>query len=301
MRHRLGWSALLVGLLVLGGLFALRQFNGAHAAPPAADALEEAFKKARAEGKYRMLLHQIKVDKDAETYGQFKDLGHQTRTEYAGQKELSPGYWVYVAPYWYVWRDKTSVQRPKRAWGPEQATGEPDTDGAGDIQTAWASASQDGQKEWLTLEYDEFVTPTAVLVHETFNPGSLYRVTAFKPNGEEVELWSGTDPTETDSGRGISEVPVKANFKTNRIRIFLDSPAVPGWNEIDAVGLRDKDKKMYWAVAVDASSTYAQPFQDAPAVTPARVRDERLERLEQEVRELRATVEELKKAVKKDK
>jgi hypothetical protein len=41
----------------------------------------------------------------------------------------------------------------KRAWGPEQATGEPDTFHAGDIVTAWASLTPDSSPEWLPLEY----------------------------------------------------------------------------------------------------------------------------------------------------
>ncbi len=47
-----------------------------------------------------------------------------------------------------------------RAWGPEQATGAPNTATAGDQQTAWASRTQDGQPEWLVLEYDHPVTIT---------------------------------------------------------------------------------------------------------------------------------------------
>jgi len=296
MRKRISW-VVLGGLLVLAGRVVL----GADAATTA----EEALKKAQLDGKYRMLLHQIKVEKDAETNPQLKDLGRQTRTEYAGHTDLSPGYWVYNAPYWYVWRDKTSVQRPKRDWGPEQATGEPDTQMAGDIVTAWASASQDGQKEWLMLEYDEFVNPTAVLVYETYNPGALYRVTVFKPDGEEVEVWAGTDPTATDAGMGVSEVPIKINFKTNRVKIYIDSPSVPGWNEIDAVGLRDKNKKMHWAIAAEGSTTYAPPYPDgdvpAPPKTVAQLNEERMDRLEREVRELKEAIEELKKALKKNK
>ncbi|NQT13820.1 MAG: hypothetical protein HQ582_13790 [Planctomycetes bacterium] len=61
---------------------------------------------------------------------------------------------------------------------PEQATGPPDTPRAGDIRTAWASASPDGQKEWLLLDYAKVVRPTAVAVHETYNPGAVYQVSA---------------------------------------------------------------------------------------------------------------------------
>src|SRR5688572_12697187 len=67
---------------------------------------------------------------------------------------------------------------PKRSWGPEQALGEPDTPGAGDITTAWASATPDEQKEWLICEYEKPVHAIFLRVHETYNPGALTKVTA---------------------------------------------------------------------------------------------------------------------------
>src|SRR5262245_22247043 len=271
---------------------------------PSADAeLAQLLKKASAGGKYRMLIGQIKVDNEKDA-GDFKDLGLQSRTEYAGFKDLPKGYWVYAKPYWYIWRDLKSVaeRREKRAWGPEQACGEPDTNMAGDIQTAWASQSQDDQDEWLLLEYAEPVVPTAVLVHETYNPGALVRVTAFKLDGTEVELWKGQDPTAADSEMGVSEIPVKVDFKTNRIRIHIASKDVPGWNEIDAVGIRDTDKKMHWATSAHASSTYAQEFDSIPPPPPRNPYEVRIEKLESEIRELKAMVEALQKKVdKKDK
>jgi hypothetical protein len=303
MRNRVGWLALFAVLVVAGLLVSSLRMGAAPALPVN---LEETFKKAQVNGKYRMLLRQIKVEKDIETNQEFKDLGFRDRREYAGHNDLPAGHWVYAAPYWYIWRDLTSVQRPKRDWGPEQATGEPDTNMAGDIVTAWASQSPDGQAEWLTLQYEDFIQPTAVLVYETYNPGALVRVTAFKPDGEEVELWKGVDPTAPDAGMGVSEIPVKLDFKTNRVRLYIDSPNFPGWNEIDAVGLRDKAKKMHWAIAADASSTYAQPYRDedlAPALPRATavMTERRIQKLENEVRELKEALAELKKAVNKDK
>ena len=323
MRSRLGWLEL-GGVLGAGALAAalwvgVSTANGrapaASAAKAAPDDLEAALQKARVNGKYRMLLRQFKVEKDAETNGDFKDLGYRNMPEYGGITDLPAGHWVYVAPYYYIWRDLTSVQRPKRDWGPEQATGEPDTNMAGDIVTAWASASQDDREEWLMLEYEDMVKPSAVLVYETFNPGALYRVTAFKPDGEEVELWKGTDPTPTADGMGVSEIPVKAGFKTNRIKLYIDSPSVPGWNEIDAVGLRDKNKTMHWAVAAEASTTYAAPYppegQPEPTLATFNLQaaeqaklqaaEERIQKLEDQVRALKDAVEELKKDKNKDK
>lgn len=290
------------GLLTL----AVVPYRSAEAAPAAPLKEDQLLVRAQVKGKYRMLLRQIKVEKDRDTYGEFKDLGFRSRTTYAGHTDLPRGFWVYSAPYWYIWRDLSRVVRPMRNWGPEQATGVPNTDMAGDIVTAWASQTQDGQDEWLLLEYDHPVIPTAVLVHETFNPGALVRVTVFKLDGTEVEVWKGVDPTGAGTGKGVSEIPVKVPFKTNRVKIYLDSKGVAGWNEIDAVGIRDKAKKMHWAVTADASSTYAPPYPET--MMKATVYEERISALEEEnqalkeeVRRLKTALEEAKKAVKKDK
>jgi hypothetical protein len=303
MYRRVG-AVLLLGLGLAGSCWLLAA--GGRPAAAGADVgpdLEQLLKRATVDGKYRMLLAQFKVEKDREQYGDFCDLGFRDRPSYGGRDGLPKGYWVYAAPYWYVWRDRTADRKPKRGWGPEQATGEPDTNASGDIPSAWASQTQDDQDEWLTLEYAEPVVPTAVLVYETYNPGALVRVTAFRLDGEEVELWKGQDPTTSDNDMGVSEVPVKVNFKTNRIKLYIASKDVAGWNEIDAVGVRDKEGKMHWAVSADASSTYAPPFDALPAAAapvPAVNYEERIRRLESEVRELKDVVQELKRKLNKD-
>jgi beta-lactamase regulating signal transducer with metallopeptidase domain len=237
-------------------------------------ALDVALKTAAVNGKYEMLLRQIHVPEDVDNYAEFNDYGLYQGTSYASHNDLPPGYWVYVAPYWYIWRDLSATPKAKRPWGPEQATGAPDTDGAGDLQTAWASRTPDGQDEWLLLEYAEPVVPREVHVYETYNPGALYRVTVFRLDGTEVEVWKGKDPTPVGSDRGVSKIPVKVNFKTNRIKIYLASKDVPGWNEIDAVGVVDAAGKTHWAKSAHASSTYAEPS-GAPVLATMRAQTKR--------------------------
>lgn len=151
-----------------------------------------------------------------------------------------------------------------RAWSVVQATGPPNTPGAGDIPTAWASATQDGQVEWLELSYEKAVVPRRVVVHETFNPGALNRVVIYPEprvdedadDVDEVEVWKGKDPTPVDAQRGVSRIDIETVHRTKRIRIYLDSPRVAGWNEIDAVGMMDADGDLQWATSARASSTF---------------------------------------------
>ena len=230
------------------------------------DALQPTGPKSR----YRGLLRQFAVPDDQQAYGDFCDFGYWSGTSYAGQQDLPAGYWVYVAPNWYIFKEEVSGPAPtpaKRAWGPEQATGAPDTwPNAGDIGTAWASRTPDGQPEWLELTYDAPVRPAAVLVYETYNPGAVNRVTGYDAQGNEVELWSGADPTPAGKDKGISIIPVHPEFDLSRIRIYVDSPKVPGWNEIDAVGLLDATGTTHWAASACASSSYADQAPLAPGV-----------------------------------
>jgi Ca-activated chloride channel homolog len=63
--------------------------------------------KANCSGKYKTLLRQIEVADDQPTYGEFKDFGRWEGHEYKTHQNLPSGYWVYVAPHWYIWGEST--------------------------------------------------------------------------------------------------------------------------------------------------------------------------------------------------
>lgn len=60
---------------------------------------------ASAYGKYNTLIHVLEVPEDVRNYGNFYDWGFSEEYAYAGYENLTPGYWVYQAPNWYVWAD----------------------------------------------------------------------------------------------------------------------------------------------------------------------------------------------------
>ena len=153
--------------------------------------------------------------------------------------------------------------------------------------------SPDGRDEWLDLEYAEPVLPIAILVYETFNPGALCRVSVSGQDGKEVEVWT-EKPGPLKASKRVTVVPTKVDFPTDRVMLHIASNAVPGWNEIDAVGIVDISGKTHWAVVATASSTFAEQ-------QPARfvVEPDRLERLESEVRQLRNELRQVKEDLKK--
>jgi hypothetical protein len=145
----------------------------------------------------------------------------------------------------------------KRAWGPEQVVGDPDTFQAGDISTAWAPREQDGGEEWLKLDYEKSVDIAEVRVRETYNPGAISKVTAFLANGAEVTLWEGIEPPSQAPVEMSFQVPESVHAKS--VKVYLDTKRVPGWNEIDAVQIVGRDGSQQWVKEATASSTYAEP------------------------------------------
>lgn len=156
---------------------------------------------------------------------------------------------------------------PQR-WAPEQATGAPSLPDPATHGTAWCPATADGQEEWLELTYAEPIEPLVLVVYECLKPGALTRVIAYDAEGNELNAWIGKDPSPPDNGNGsaISVVPLKLKkIKIVRLRLYLDSPHVEGWNEIDAAGILDVKGAIHWATAATASSTWVPPNAETSA------------------------------------
>jgi hypothetical protein len=125
------------------------------------------------------------------------------------------------------------------SWSAAQALGEPDTFPAyGDLGTAWASANPDSQREFLELGYDNPVPINSVSIYETWNPGAVDKISVRHPNtGQWQDVWSGTAAPAGATSRIFTVTFPLTSFPVNAVRLDLNSPAVPSWNEIDAVSI----------------------------------------------------------------
>jgi hypothetical protein len=234
-------------------------------APKASPDLFAASRKARADGRYGMLLSQFRADEP--TLAEHHEAGKKPATaRYQNARDVPEGYWVWQKPFWFVFRDGPDTVVECRRWGAERACGAPDTTNAGDQDTAWAMLDQDAKDEWLLLEYASPVRVTAIEVHENFNPGAIASVSIFTPDGEELELWRNNDVKPANEAARVLQVDIPIGFAVERVKLRFASELVPGWNEIDAVGLRDDKGKVHWASRASASSTYADAV--APAQAP---------------------------------
>jgi hypothetical protein len=139
------------------------------------------------------------------------------------------------------------------AWSALQVVGAPDS-GAGDQRTAWAPSTEDGGQEWLQVEFPNEVEAATAVVRENCAPGCIIRINAVTDAGSEVPLWQGDAPKVS----AVSNTPfaLEGSVLTKRLKIYLDTKKVPGWNEIDAVQLIGRDGTRQWASNASASSSY---------------------------------------------
>ncbi len=128
-------------------------------------------------------------------------------------------------------------------WNAIQALGEPDTyPNYGDVGRAWASQSRDDQREFIELGYENPAPIHSISIYETFNPGAVDNVSVRDPaTAHWVEVWSGTAAPAPPRARIFTVTFPLTAFPVDAVRVELDSPAVPGWNEIDAVSVTTPD------------------------------------------------------------
>ena len=69
-----------------------------------------------------------------------------------------------------------------------------------------------------------------------------------------MPLWRGEPPKIASPSNTVFTAP--SGVTTGRIKVYLDTKRVAGWNEIDAVQLVGRDGSRQWAKNASASSSY---------------------------------------------
>lgn len=124
-----------------------------------------------------------------------------------------------------------------------QALGSPDVfPGSGGDPKAWASSTLDGQREYLELGFVDAGPVNRIVIYETYNPGAVDSVFVRNPLSGNFELvYSATAESLGIPSNALTiDFPMTA-FDVSEIRIALNSPAVSGFNSIDAVGIGQYD------------------------------------------------------------
>ena len=143
-----------------------------------------------------------------------------------------------VTEVWAATVRDVSTQYTAASWSARRVLGAPDVFPThGDHQDAWAPLLADGGLEQIEVGFETAHRVRAVDVVETLNPGAVTRVEIATANGEWRSVYQGQPSTLPPRAlrRRVefqcTSEPVVA------VRVTLDTKAVAGWNEIDAIGV----------------------------------------------------------------
>ena len=108
----------------------------------------------------------------------------------------------------------------------------------GDFSSTWASLTPDDQRELLVLAYATPQPISFVSLYETYSPGALDKVSVMNPNTLNYDVvWSGTAAAAPPLARINTVSFPETRYLVSEVKLEFNSPAVPDWNEIDAVGI----------------------------------------------------------------
>ncbi|NVO04179.1 MAG: hypothetical protein HXX09_15910 [Bacteroidetes bacterium] len=123
------------------------------------------------------------------------------------------------------------------SWSPEQMIGVPNVQKYGDNGNAWASKEQDKGEEWVKLTFEKEVNATEVRIKETYNAGAITKIVLYDNTNKSHVVYQAKSETKKNEMQYLVAKFPKTGYKTKMVKIVLDSKAITGWNEIDAVQL----------------------------------------------------------------
>ncbi|CAL1542132.1 unnamed protein product [Lymnaea stagnalis] len=148
-----------------------------------------------------------------------------------------PPYHPCVLKQWVKKVISFSSQYNNTGWSADQVVGSPKVyPEHGDLNGAWASGSID-KHQFIELEFEHPVTPSAINIYETYNPGGVIAIKVLNLYNKWELLWQTHTPEVLSSSRIFSPPLKEVIFSTNRIRLDVDCTAANSWCEIDAVEL----------------------------------------------------------------
>lgn len=106
-----------------------------------------------------------------------------------------------------------------------------------ECQCAWSPASSDAPgDEWIKVGFANPMKINRIVIAENFNAGSIARVLVYDAADKETIAYNAQPSPNKDNGR-LLNVVFNADFEVVAVKIIVLSGKVPGYNQIDAIGI----------------------------------------------------------------
>lgn len=128
-----------------------------------------------------------------------------------------------------------------------QALGRPSCEiNTGTSPAAWSTANENsGKSEYIEVGFEKAMKIQQVLVHENFNAGAI---TDISLRGTDSQLRSVYHNDSVSlvaaNGRLLQVFFARTSYDVQSVRITIDCETVPGYQQIDAIGIADHQTKI---------------------------------------------------------
>lgn len=111
---------------------------------------------------------------------------------------------------------------------------------SGSSPNSWR-AKKPNDKDFIVVQFDEFISAQQIAIAETENPGAITKVYAYDKNDTEYLLFELTPRKLPVKNRLLNLFFEKTHYNIAYIRIDIDGSAVDGYNAIDAIGISESN------------------------------------------------------------
>ena len=112
----------------------------------------------------------------------------------------------------------------------------------GDSFSAWSPSGADTYaEEYIKVGFDKPIKIRQVCIGENLNPGAVVRVLAYDSTDKEYLIHENKEDGPTIKGRMWNVIIPQTEFTVYAIKIVLVPAKVPGYNQIDAIGISEVD------------------------------------------------------------
>jgi OOP family OmpA-OmpF porin len=102
-------------------------------------------------------------------------------------------------------------------------------------------AKKPNDKDYIVVQFDEFISAQQIAIAETENPGAITKVYAYDKYDTEYLLFELTPRKLPVKNRLLNLFFEKTHYNIAYIRVDIDGSAVDGYNAIDAIGISESN------------------------------------------------------------
>ena len=140
-----------------------------------------------------------------------------------------------------------SSQHSPKQFSAKQVLGKPNVPiVGGSSPVAWAPSMENGGMEYVHVRFREPIHVRQIAVDENLNPGAIHQIFLFDSRRRQHKVYQNDDMVVplAPEGRMFRHLIPRTDYLVTELKLVLRTDAVPGSNQIDAIGISASDESI---------------------------------------------------------